>query len=100
MQFPQHRGAAFMDPAAMARQQQFLGSQFGAGVGPALNIPRQQGYPMQQQVQYSPIDPYGYGMSPAPYPAIDPRFAQQYPQMMPGIGGMPVDMCMQSKPRS
>lgn len=92
MQFQQQRGPQFMDAAAMARaqqQQQYLGQQFMTGQGPMLNMARQQGFPMPQQVQYSSIDPYGYGMNPAPYPSIDPRFAQQYSPMMPGMGGMP-----------
>lgn len=97
MQYPPQRGPLFMDPTAIARQQQYLGAQFGAGNGPMLNMPRQQGYPMQHQVQYSPIDPYGYGMTPAPFPAIDPRYAQHYPHLMPGMGGMPTDMGMISK---
>lgn len=84
-----------MDPAALARaqqqQHQFLGTHFNAGPSPILSMPRQQGFPMQQQVPY---DAYGYGMNPAAYPQIDPRFAPQYANMMPGMGmpGMPADM--------
>lgn len=92
MQYPPHRGPQFMDPAAMARQQQYLGAQFGAAAGAIPNMSRQHGYPMPQQVQYPPIDPYGYGMAPAPFPAIDPRYAQHYSHMMPAMGGMPADM--------
>lgn len=98
MQFPTQRGPQFMDPAAIARQQQqYMGPQFNNGAGPVLSIPRQQGFPMQQQMQYSPIDPYGYGMHPAPFSPMDPRFVQQYPQMMPGMAGMPAEMGMSAR---
>ncbi|USW57754.1 Putative YTH domain containing protein [Septoria linicola] len=84
--FTQQRGPSF-DPAMLARaqQQQFLGTQYG---GPSP-LQRQQQFNMQGQMAYSPIDPYGFGISPSQYSPIDPRFAQQAPYLM---GGMPNDM--------
>lgn len=76
----------------MARQQQQYMNQFSNGPGPALSMPRQQNFSMQQQMQYTPIDPYGYGMQQAQFPSVDPRYVQQYPQMMQGMGGMPAEM--------
>lgn len=77
----------FADPTMLARaqQQQMMGAQYG---GPSP-IQRQQAFQMSGQMQYSPVDPYGYGMSPVQFSPVDPRFAQQ-PFMMPA--GMPADM--------
>lgn len=86
---PQQRGPHFADPVALARaqQQQMMGGQYG---GPSPLQMRPQAFPMQPQVQYSPVDPYGYGMSPSQFSPMDPRFAQQ-PFMMPP--GMAADLC-------
>lgn len=74
-----------MDPAMLARaQQQYMGAQYAQSP-----IQRQQGFPMQAQISYSPVDPYGYGMSPSQFSPMDPRFGQQAQFMM---GGMPTDM--------
>lgn len=79
----------YADPVTMARlqQQQLIGAQYGG----ASAMPRQQGYPVQQHMPFSPLDPYGFGTNPAQYGAIDPRYATQQPFMMPQ--GMPTDIC-------
>ena len=60
------------------------------------NMQRQQSFPMQQQVQvpFSPIDPYGYGLSPNQYSPIDPRFGPQAQYMM--APGVPTDICIKT----
>ncbi|SMR57380.1 unnamed protein product [Zymoseptoria tritici ST99CH_3D1] len=90
MQYVSQRGPQFMDPASLARaqQQQYLGAQFAAG----QTMQRPQAYQLQQHAQYSPIDPYGYGMSPPQFSSIDPRYAPQFTPMLQGMPGMPTDM--------
>jgi hypothetical protein len=93
MQYLPQRNNQFMDPNALARaqqQQQYMSAPYHPGTSPQ----RPQAYQMQQHVQYSPIDPYGYGMSPPQFsPMADPRYASQFTPMMPGMPGMPTDLC-------
>lgn len=87
MAYPPQRSPHFADPGMLARmqqQQQFLNAQYGPGPSP---IQRQQPFAVQPHMAYSPIDPYGYSLSPQ-FSPIDPRFGPQAAFMMPG---MPVD---------
>lgn len=88
---PTQRGGPRFDPAMMARaqQQQFTGAQYG-GPGPMQNMPRQPGFPMQQQVPFSPVDPYAFGINPAQYSPIDPRFGPPGSFVLPA--GLPTDI--------
>ncbi|KAF7188240.1 30-kDa cleavage and polyadenylation specificity factor 30 [Pseudocercospora fuligena] len=87
MAYSAQRSPHFPDPAMLARmqQQQFLGGHYAAGPSP---VQRQQPFPLQHQMPYSPVDPYGYGLSPTQFSPIDPRFGPQAAFMMPG---MPAD---------
>ncbi|CAK4015193.1 Zinc finger CCCH domain-containing 45 [Lecanosticta acicola] len=82
--YPPQRGPQFADPAALARaqQQHMMGGQY---MGPGPLQVRPQGFPMQPQLPYSPVDPYGYGMSHGNFSPMDPRFAQQPFMMPPGM---------------
>ncbi|EME39586.1 hypothetical protein DOTSEDRAFT_75293 [Dothistroma septosporum NZE10] len=84
--YPPQRGPQF-DPAMIARaqQQQFLAGQY-AGSNPMQNMQRPQNFAMPQQVPYSPIDAYGYGLAANQFSPIDPRFATQAQLLMsPGM---------------
>ena len=77
-QFPVGRGTQ-IDPAAIARaqqqQQQYMSSQYAS---------MQQPNPMGPRAgQFSPLDPYGIGLSPMPISPLDPRFASRSPFSMP-----------------
>lgn len=91
---PTQRGPPrFADPTMMARvQQQFMSAQYGVP-SPMGSMPRQQGFPMPQQVPFSPVDPYAFGINPAQYPAMDPRFGPPGSFVLPA--GLPADIGIQ-----
>ncbi|KAF2169091.1 hypothetical protein M409DRAFT_21102 [Zasmidium cellare ATCC 36951] len=83
-------GPRFADPTMLARaqQQQFMSAQYGAP-SPIQNMQRQN-FPMQQQVPFSPVDPYAFGINPAQYSPIDPRFGPPGSFVLPA--GLPTDI--------
>ncbi|KXS95963.1 hypothetical protein AC578_8099 [Pseudocercospora eumusae] len=89
MTFPPQRSPHFPDPAMLARmqQQQFLPAHYAAAAAPSP-VQRQQPFPLQHHMPYSPVDPYAYALSPTQFSPIDPRFGPQAAFMMPG---MPAD---------
>jgi len=75
---PMYQRPLSFDPHALGRaqQQQYMPAQYGHGGPPGMQSPsRHQGYPMQQQVPFSPVDPYSYALNAAQYSQLDPRFA-------------------------
>ena len=82
MPYAGQRGPPYLDPSR-AQQAQFSGMQYFPGHSPMQAMPRQQGFPLQNQVPF--VDPYAYGMNP-----MDPRFAAQPPFAVPRP--MPTDM--------
>lgn len=71
------------------QQQPYFAPQYAQGQNAFGNMPRQHPFPMQTQMSFDP-SAYGYGVSPAQYSPIDPRFAAS-PQF--GMaGGFPQDM--------
>lgn len=87
---PMYQRPLAFDPHALGRaqQQQFLAAQYGHGGAPGMQSPsRHQGYPMQQQVPFSPVDPYTYALNAAQYSQLDPRFA---PPSSFGLPSVPI----------
>lgn len=84
----QQQRPQFADPTMLARaqQQQFMGGPQYGGPSP---IQRQAGYPMQPQIPFSPMDPYGFAMS--PISPMAPGFTPHQQFMMPP--GMAPDLC-------
>lgn len=82
------------DPAAGVREQhaQYMNNPYDMmSFQPRQQIPQPQ---MQMQIpmqgQYSPVDPYGFGMGPLSPQAMDPRFAAQSGFGMPNMAeGLP-----------
>lgn len=54
------------------------------------NMQRQNFAMQQQQVPFSPVDPYAFGINPAQYSPIDPRFGPPGSFVLPT--GLPQDI--------